>query len=107
MARYIDIERDSFPTFHQKELNDYMKGWNACLKSVLQQTPTSDVVGVKHGYWKDRFGDKYDNHLYECSVCGKQALYKLSKNELGTTILEQALTLGCPHCLAKMYGGAK
>ena len=46
MGRYIDIERNSFPTFHQKELNDYMKGWNACLKSVLQQ-PTADVVEVK------------------------------------------------------------
>ena len=45
MARYIDADRDSFPTLHQKELNDYMKGWNACLKSVLQQ-PTADVVEV-------------------------------------------------------------
>ena len=43
---YIDTERDSFPTFHQKELNDYMKGWNTCLKSVLQQAPTADVVEV-------------------------------------------------------------
>lgn len=43
---YIDTERDSFPTFHQKELNGYMKGWNTCLKSVLQQTPTADVVEV-------------------------------------------------------------
>ena len=45
MARYIEAERDSFPTLHQKELNDYMKGWNACLKSVLQQ-PTADVVEI-------------------------------------------------------------
>ena len=45
MARYIDADRYSFPTLHRKELNDYMKGWNACLKSVLQQ-PTADVVEV-------------------------------------------------------------
>lgn len=45
MARYIDVNRYSFPTLHQKELNDYMKGWNACLKSVLQQ-PTADVEEV-------------------------------------------------------------
>lgn len=46
MAKYIDVERYSFPTLHQKEVNDYMKGWNTCLKSVLQQ-PTAYVVEVK------------------------------------------------------------
>lgn len=43
---YIDTTISSFPTFHQKETNDYMKGWNACLKSVLQQTPSVDVEEV-------------------------------------------------------------
>lgn len=33
----IDADSKTFPTFHRKELNDYMKGWNACLRSVQQQ----------------------------------------------------------------------
>ena len=67
---YIDVERYSFPTLHQKELNDYMKGWNACLKSVLQQ-PTADVVEVKHGYWIDRSDKEIISmsHPYMCSRC--------------------------------------
>lgn len=33
----IDKHYKYFPTPHRKELNDYMKGWNACLRSVMQQ----------------------------------------------------------------------
>lgn len=65
---------------------------------------TTDVVEVKHGYWKDRYGNKYDNHLYECSVCGKKALYELYSNELQQTKTRQVLSNACPHCLAKMDG---
>lgn len=87
---YIDVERYSFPTLHQKELNDYMKGWNACLKSVLQQ-PTADVVEVKHGKWIDKeyhiWGDKYI-----CSVCGF-TVPKKYKN--------------CPECISRMDGENK
>ena len=89
MARYVNA--DLAPIY----LNE-----SAC--EQIKMMPTADVVEVKHGYWKDRFGNKYDNHLYECSVCGKKALYKLSKDELGTTILEQALTLGCPYCFIEI-----
>ena len=48
MAEYIKIEKKTFPTFYKRNLNDYGKGWNACLKSVLQHK-TADVVEVKHG----------------------------------------------------------
>lgn len=74
------------------------------VQMAVDEKTTADIVEVKHGYWKDRFGDKYDNHLYECSVCGKKALYKLYKDELLTTKLEQDLTYGCPYCLAIMDG---
>ena len=81
MARYIDVDRSSFPTPHRQELNDYMKGWNACLKSVLQQTPTADVAEVKHGEWIG----------LECSKCGHFATYANDYNY-------------CPNCGAKMDG---
>ena len=57
---------------------------------------------VKHGYWKDRYGNKYDNHLYECSVCGKEPLYEFYSNELQQTKTRQVLSNSCPHCGAKM-----
>lgn len=99
MARYIDVERYSFPTLHQKEANDYMKGWNTCLKSVLQQ-PTSDVEEVKHGYWK--FINQATNYLEapygdtcHCSVCGFQI-------DVSETHFKR-----CPECGAKMDGERK
>ena len=98
MARYIDADRDSFPTLHQKELNDYMKGWNACLKSVLQQL-TADVEEVKHGKWKeetkfiitdDPDDDGYWRTIYICSECEREEWRKEPY---------------CPNCGAKMDGG--
>lgn len=37
-GRLIDTGSWTFPTPHRNPSNDYMRGWNACLKSVLQQT---------------------------------------------------------------------
>ena len=67
----------------------------------------ADFVEVKHGYWKDRYGNKYANHLYECSVCGKEPLYEFYSNELQQTKTRQVLSNSCPHCGAKMDGGAE
>jgi rubrerythrin len=64
----------------------------------------ADYAEVKHGYWKDRYNNKYYNHLYECSVCGREALYKPYSDELGHTKIRQELTPVCPHCGAKMDG---
>lgn len=65
----------------------------------------ADYAEVKHGYWKDRYNNKYYNHLYECSVCGREALYKPYSDELGHTKARQELTPVCPYCSAKMDGG--
>lgn len=61
---------------------------------------------VRHGRWEDRYGNKYDNHLYECSECKGKARYRLTVDELGKEIAEQALDDYCPHCGVKMDGGA-
>ena len=57
------------------------------------------------GEWKDRHENKYANHYYECSVCGKPALNRTVDNGLGNPRQEQALSPYCPHCGAKMKGG--
>ena len=77
---------------------------NTVLESIDEQ-PTIDAEPVRHGRWVDRYGDKYDNHLYECSECKGKARYRFVRDELGKEIAEQALDDYCPHCGAKMDGG--
>ena len=72
------------------------------LAEFLYAQPNADVMEIRHGYWKDKYGNKYDNHFYECSVCGGEALCKAEVDELSTVRWVQVLSPGCPHCLAKM-----
>ena len=60
---YIEINKDTFPTPYKNVLNDFMRGWNACLNSVMQHK-VADVAPVKHGEWLKHNGYK------ECSLCG-------------------------------------
>ena len=62
---------------------------------------------VKHGRWADRYNGEYANPLYECSECKGKALYKAEVDELGKERFVQALSATCPHCRAKMDGGAE
>ena len=61
----------------------------------------------RYGYWKDKYDNKYDNHLYVCSVCGEEALYRCTTDELGIARVIQVLTPGCPYCLSRMEMEAK
>ena len=72
------------------------------LAAFIDSQPTADAIEVEHGYWKDKYNNKYDNHCYECSVCGKKALYEADIDELGHDVIRQALTPACPYCFAKM-----
>ena len=65
---------------------------------------SADVVEVRHGYWKDRYENKYANHYYECFVCGGAALDGIKNNGLGNPESIQVLSDFCPHCGAKMDG---
>lgn len=103
--RYIDADKLIFQ-LRQNQMWTKSRDLTEAIITVQNQ-PTADVVEVKHGYWKDRYGNKYDNHLYECSVCGKEALCEIYSNELQQTKTRQVLSNGCPHCLAKMDGGDK
>ena len=71
---------------------------------LLYIEPTADVVEVKHGEWKDKYGEKYHNKLYVCSLCGEKALWGLYMNDLYQTKERQILSDYCPHCGAKMDG---
>lgn len=59
---YIEINKETFPTPHRKVLNDFMRGWNACLNSVLQHRK-ADAAEVRHAYWIE------DDREATCSDC--------------------------------------
>ena len=61
-----------------------------------------DTVEVVHGRWVDRYGEKYANHLYECSECHKKAAYKFEDDSLHIGMWVQDLTDYCPNCGADM-----
>ena len=81
-------------------------------RAVLKENPASaycidnikpvDAVEVVHGRWVDRWGGKYANPHYECSVCKKSALYKCNRDVLDNGLWLQDLSDYCPNCGAKM-----
>lgn len=72
------------------------------LKMLEDKIENGELVEQKQGEWVDRYKNKYDNHLYECSICKQEALWKVGINELLSPTVTQALTPYCPHCNAKM-----
>ena len=85
MKRYIDA--DELLT----KLPDDLP-YKASVKRVLMQTPTADVVEVKHGKWKYVDGDLGYSDL-ECSECGAI-----------TVFFDDERFNYCPNCGAKMDG---
>ena len=61
---------------------------------------SADVAEVKHGEWKDKYGGKYHNKLYVCSLCGEKALHGYYMNELYQVKDRQVLT---DYCVAKRH----
>jgi hypothetical protein len=83
---YIEIDKNTFPTPYKNILNDFMRGWNVCLNSVLQHK-TADVEPVRHARWikitkpqKSNEGFFYWNAIpktiYFCSYCGRRESIK-------------------------------
>lgn len=95
MARYINADLIPY-TEEEWACDDYARRFD------IENIPAADVEPVVHGQWVDRYGGKYANHLYECSVCKETALFKVKVDELGKEHLVQALSAACPHCRAKM-----
>ena len=62
----------------------------------------ADVVEVRHGEWRDRYGEKYANRLYVCSLCEEVAPEGTVYDELDRPLRQQVLSPYCPNCGAKM-----
>ena len=69
--------------------NEYIYDTNAVLESIDSQ-PTIDAVPVVHGRWVHDI-----SNLYGCSACLERE-----------TMSHRKLKKYCPHCGAKMDGGA-
>ena len=88
MGNYIDVDKFVKWIEKQKRLS---KNYTIMM---LQETPTADVVEVKHGEWiekEEMYGDVY----YTCSIC----------NNDWTTIdgtPQENFMNYCPFCGAKM-----
>jgi hypothetical protein len=111
MARYIDADALT--------REDFTQMWNditdqPIFEHIIEQTPTADVVEVKHGRWIE---DGYYDKPCVCSNCGEEAKYisrfeetfdyDMEENLQSTgyeEIREYIRTPYCPNCGAKMDG---
>ena len=97
MARYIDSE--IFVQKCSKHLNQFPNTrvplCEVAIKigRAIKETPTADVVEVKHGYW-EHIGDKFAN----CSNCG--TIFEALPTMFGF----KSNNIFCRHCGAKMDG---
>ncbi len=105
MKRYIDaiayrkeLEEEKTCCERSEEL---LMGLEIAIADIGDM-PTVDTVEVVHVLGVDRYGEKYENHLYECSICKEKALYKVEVDVLGHKQVVQALTGYCSNCGAKM-----
>lgn len=88
--------------YEYKEHAKTQEEFNAQRKAVIQRL--GELEDRAEGEWKDRYENKYANHYYECSLCGKPALDRNVDNGLGNPRQEQALSPYCPWCGARMKG---
>lgn len=73
--------------------------WDSAI-NALRNMPAADVVPVVYGRWI-RPHRKNNNYCCDCSECGGEAMhrdYQWNKNGVYPI---------CPHCGAKMDGGAE
>jgi hypothetical protein len=104
MARYIDAEKLT------NEIDEWLdsvgnvligKGMSYYgeLLGCIEDTPTADIVEVKHGYWQDKFNRNRMVSQSFCSVCGKHSgIGGIESNRHKPY---------CPNCGAKMNGERK
>lgn len=89
MSRYVDADKinaELMDEYHGMISDESMKIYKIIL--MLDNAPTADVQGVRHGAWRESLSDMFpDGTDYRCSVCGR------------TAILDSEY---CPNCGAKM-----
>jgi hypothetical protein len=94
MARYIRTDellktaRNGYHSDFGRSMADLTS-----LREVVEDTPTADVVEVKHGEWEEQRTIFMDNEItlgFRCTACD---------------LTSSAQSLYCPNCGADMRGG--
>lgn len=98
MARYIDV--DKAYEIARTEHKDFARGMAdlTSLREVLEDTPTADVVEMRHGEWVS--ASPSGGYDFYCSCCKEFAI----TYEDGNYREQYYLTDYCPNCGAKMDG---
>ena len=99
--RYIDADQIRYMWQYDADGEEHD---GVTLQSIIRKLPTADGVEVRHGEWRDRYGEKYANRLYECSLCEEIAPEGTVYDELDRPLRQQVLSPYCPNCGAKMNG---
>lgn len=92
MPRYVDVDKIGigFANPDVFENKSYADGWNSVIK-IINEQPTADVVGVKHGKWNINC----DGYYPYCSECGYEPERPCFHKDNRTPY--------CPNCGAKMH----
>lgn len=103
MSRLIDADElfDALSERYRMSSGWVHKAFGAAIDAVCD-APTVDATPIIRGKWVDRYGEKYANHLYECSSCKEKALYEFHRDVLGKDSAVQVLSAVCPYCGARM-----
>ena len=95
MARYIDENKIKFTglTFEDADKEVYVS--LSDVRQAIAQTPTADVVEVKHGHWIAHYNGSF-KAIYRCSVCNERLIGYADPSKVPYC-----------HCGAKMDGTPK
>lgn len=99
MSRYIDADALIDDLIHNRSF------YPAMVASAIKNTPTADVVEVRHGYWKEVREFVFNLQMpvlmgYECSECGTFVECGLFRDKIFHKNY-------CGNCGAKMDGERK
>ena len=90
MSRYIDADVLVDDLIHNRGF------YPAMVSSAIKNTPTADVVEVRHGEWIEK-DDGFGGVYYDCTACG------CSWTTIDGTPFDNNMKY-CPECGAKMDG---
>ena len=96
-TRYIDANKILFVGDSFKDDSGETLVSLSDIRKAIEQTPTADVVEVRHGNAIYDDHDEWWGAVYECSICGEKWMLESSSYKAHY----------CPWCGAKMDGERK
>lgn len=106
MPRYIDVNKIKFSGESFNDVDGDVLVYLFDVRKAIDQTPTADVVEVRHGEWHyNSDGTDWGLGAWECSLCGCKNDNLPMDEKINPRVWAGAKY--CPNCGAKMYGERK